>query len=485
MPGTVFFVTSEMFPFSKTGGLGDVLGALPLTLHNLGQPTAVVLPYYRSTMNKYKIVESYHGLPVGYPWAPITADAHKIIYHGMPVYFIERAEYFDRASFYNTSNGDYFDNAERFIFFCRASLALIRRLGQAPAAVHAHDWQTGLIPAYIHYYRRIDPFWRNTSTVFTVHNLAFQGRFSSRLFTDCGLPAEAWNPNGVEFYGDFNMMKAGLNYAEKITTVSPSYAQEILTEQFGYGLDGVLRRRERDLSGILNGVYYEVWSPECSRYLPEHYSDADMDGKGVCKSTLIAELGMSPHLAERPVFGFIGRLREQKGIDLLYEIVPDLMQRDVGVVVLGEGDSGFESTSMRFAEEFPGRYATVVKYTEPLAHRVQAGCDGFLMPSRYEPCGLTQMYALRYGTPPIATAVGGLRDTIAAWPSPESTGFMFRESDPDQLFRSVLEAVSLWETNPTTWRDMVHRAMNKDFSWEKSAGSYMNIYGELSEAHAY
>ncbi|MDL2306528.1 glycogen synthase GlgA [Desulfovibrio sp. OttesenSCG-928-C06] len=479
MSRPVFFVTSEMYPFCKTGGLGDVLGALPVTLHKMGIPVAVILPFYRLTMNRHKVHQSYFGLPVGYPWAPITADAHKIVYNGVPVYFIERAEYFDRAAYYNTYKGDYFDNAERFIFFCRAALALIRRLNNSPAVIHAHDWQTGMLPAYVHYYKQYDPFWQNTSTVFTVHNLAFQGRFSSRLFDGCGLPPDAWSMSGVEFFGDLNMMKAGLNYASKVTTVSPSYSREILGPEFGYGMDGVLRERGSDLHGILNGVNYSIWSPENSRYLPRHYSADNLSGKKLCKDALIAELGMSPHLRNRPIFGFIGRLREQKGIDILYEIVPELMKRDIGLVVLGEGDAGFEAASMRFSQEYPGRYAGIVRYTEPLAHRVQAGSDSFLMPSRYEPCGLTQMYALRYGTPPIATSVGGLRDSIVPCPADDCTGFTFDECTGDAFLEAILEALTLWENNPQRWKEMVIRAMNQDFSWERSAQQYIDIYRSI------
>ncbi|MDR2892447.1 MAG: glycogen synthase GlgA [Deltaproteobacteria bacterium] len=475
----VFFIASEMFPFAKTGGLGDVLGALPPMLSRIGVNVSVILPFYRLTNNRHKTQQIYSRVPVGYPWAPITADAHKIIFNGMPVYFIERAEYFDRAAYYNTHKGDYFDNAERFIFFCRAALALIRNLGEPPSVIHCHDWQTGLLAAYLEHYRQIDPFWNDTRSMFTVHNLAFQGRFSSRLFDNCGLPDEAWNMDGVEFFGDLNMLKAGLNYASKITTVSPSYAEEILTPEFGYGMDGVLRRRANDLSGILNGVNYSIWSPEISRYLPRHYSAGDLSGKRVCKEALLTELDLSPHLLDRPVFGFIGRLREQKGIDVLYGILPQLMRHDIGIVVLGEGDAKFEETSQRFALEYPGRYASIVKYTEALAHRVQAGCDSFLMPSRYEPCGLTQMYALRYGTPPIATAVGGLRDTITSWPDPQATGFTFDECSGEQLLEAVLTAMHLWEDSPDLWREMVLRAMKMDFSWERSAASYIKIYEEL------
>lgn len=478
MAQRVFFTTSEVYPFSKSGGLGDVMGALPLAMQKCGQPAAVISPFYgRISTTSYRIRLTISDLHVGYPWAPITCDVYEADYHGVPLYFIDRGEYFDRRYYYNTPiKGDYFDNAERFIFFCRAAIALMERLGEPPAIVHAHDWQTALLPVYIHFLRRDNPFWAGTGTMFTIHNLAFQGRFSSRLFESCGLPPEAWSPDGVEYYGDFNMLKGAIAYADAVTTVSPSYAREILTEPFGSGLDGILRRRERYLHGILNGADYHVWTPDDDTYLPCRYSADDMDGKQKCKANLIEELGLDPKLSSKPILGFIGRLRGQKGIDLLNEIIPDLMRLDVGVVVLGEGSPRHEARLMDLMETYRGRLAAVIGYTEDLAHRMQAGSDIFLMPSRYEPCGLTQMYALRYGTPPVATAVGGLRDTIIPWPSEDATGFIFNYSIPEEFFQAVREAVTLWKDNPEAWQEMMYRAMNQAFTWERSCHEYIKVY---------
>ena len=477
MPGRVFFTTSEVYPFSKSGGLGDVMGALPLAMHNSGQPCAVISPFYgRLSTNVYHIRLTISDLPVGYPWAPVTADVFEADYHGVPLYFIDRGEYFDRRYYYNTHKGDYFDNAERFIFFCRAAIALMERLGEAPAVVHAHDWQTALLPVYIHYLRQSHPFWRNTATVLTIHNLAFQGRFSSRLFDSCGLPQDAWNMDGVEYYGDLNMLKGGIAYADAVTTVSPSYAREILTERFGSGLDGILRKREPDLYGILNGADYQVWNPANDPYLGCDYSADDPAGKKRCKSILLEELGMDPALDKRPLLGFIGRLRGQKGIDLLNEIVPELMALDVGLVVLGEGNLAHEARILDHMETYRGRLAAVIGYTEDLAHRMQAASDIFLMPSRYEPCGLTQMYALRYGTPPVATAVGGLRDTIIPWPAENATGFTFSQSNPQLFFNAIKDAVNLWTDNPKAWQAMKQRAMRQAFTWEHACREYAEVY---------
>ena len=476
MAQRVFFVTSEVYPFSKSGGLGDVMGALPLAMQQRGQPSALISPFYgRISTSDYQIRLTISDLPVGYPWDPITADIYEADYHGVPLYFIARGEYFDRRYYYNDHRGDYFDNAERFIFFCRAAISLIERLGEPPAVLHAHDWQTGLLPAYVHFLRRSNPFWQRTATIFTIHNLAFQGRFSSRLFASCGLPDEAWHMGGVEYYGDFNLLKSGIAYADAVTTVSPSYAREILTEKFGCGLDGILRSRELHLYGVLNGADYEVWNPARDLFLPACYDVDDMSGKQHCKKALIVELGLDPKLEKRPLLGFIGRLRGQKGIDLLNAIIPDLMKMDVGVVVLGEGNLAYEAKILDLMETYQRRVAAVVGYTEDLAHRMQAGSDIFLMPSRYEPCGLTQMYALRYGTPPVATAVGGLRDTIEPWPGDSATGFIFTESTPEKFLEAIKDAVSLWaETD--AWKSMVRRAMQQAFTWKKSCGEYVEIY---------
>ncbi len=475
----VLFVTSEMYPFSKTGGLGDVLGALPLTLHRMGVNTAVITPLFGHLKTaSHPLHLLYSDLPVGYPWAPITADVYMADFHGMPVYFVQRDEYFDRRFYYNTYKGDYFDNCERFIFFCRAVMSWIRNLETVPAVVHANDWQTAMLPALMYFWRWGDPALSHTRTVLSIHNLAFQGRFASRLFWDSGLPHHAWHMDGAEFWGDFNMLKTGIAFADRITTVSPSYAEEITTQEFGCGLDGILRKRSAMLGGILNGADYEVWDPSNDRYLPCAYTVDDLEGKERCKQNLIWEMGLNPFLANRPILGFIGRLRRQKGIDLLLDIFTRLIQKNVGIVVLGEGNLEFEERVLHLMEDYPLRLAANVGYTEDMAHRIQAGCDIFLMPSRYEPCGLTQMYALRYGTPPVATAVSGPKDTIVPWPHPEATGFIFDKPEPEAFLEATLQAIALWE-QPEEWRKMVRRAMTQTFSWYDSAGRYLDLYREM------
>lgn len=479
----ILFASSEMYPFSKTGGLGDVLGALPLALHRQGCNTAVVTPLYgRLNTSEYPLHLLYSDCPVGYPWAPITTDIYLADFHGMPVYFIHRDEYFDRRFYYNTYRGDYFDNCERFIFFSRAVLELSRLLETPPAVIHASDWQTALVPAYLYFARMSDPAWRDTRTVLTIHNLAFQGRFSSRLFWTSGLPPHAWSMDGAEYHGDFNLLKAGIAYSDMVTTVSPSYAREIrVSAECGCGLEGILTKRSDHVRGILNGADYDVWDPRDDRYLPCCYGAKDAEGKESCKSELLKELGLSDELMDKPVLGFIGRLREQKGIDLLLDILPELMKLDVGVVVLGEGDIVYEEQCLAAMEDYLGRFSARVSYTEDLAHRIQAGCDIFLMPSRYEPCGLTQIYALRYGTPPVATAVGGLSDTIVPYPDPEATGFTFRESEPEQFLEAIRQAVTVWQDH-AAWSALRERAMRQEFTWDKAAHKYLDVYHALGAA---
>jgi starch synthase len=475
----IVFIASEIYPFSKTGGLGDVLGSLPLALRNMGADVAVISPFYgRMSTGEYKLRLLSSRCPVGYPWPPITSEIYRADYHGLPVYFIQRGEYFDRRFYYNTHEGDYFDNCERFIFFCRACLEWARRMDLAPQLIHVHDWQAALVPAFLYFWRQIDPFWRDTKTMLTIHNLAFQGRFASRLFKHSGLPAEAWNMDGVEFWGDFNLLKAGIAYSDMVSTVSPTYAEEILTPEFGCGLEGILAKRKSHMRGILNGADYSVWDPGNDRYLPCTYSADDFSNKAYCKENLLSELDLAPRLGGRPLLGFIGRLRRQKGIDLLIDILPRLMDMDLGVVVLGEGNLEFEAQLMELMETYPGKLAVRIGYTEDLAHRIQAAADIFLMPSRYEPCGLTQIYALRFGTPPVATNLGGLSDTIIPYPHPESTGFTFPEATADAFLASIRQAVDVFE-RPHEWDQIKHRAMLADFSWERAATRYIEVYREL------
>ncbi len=478
-PPKILFVASEIYPFSKSGGLADVMGILPLTLHGMGYSTAVITPFYgRMSTSDYPLRLVFERMPVGYPWPDVTADVYRADYNGMPVFFVDRPEYFDRRNYYCTYKGDYFDNCERFIFFSRAALTFARRMRTIPRIIHANDWHAALVPAYLNFWRRSDPAWAGTFSALAIHNLAFQGQYSFRLFMESGLPHEAWNMEGAEFYGSFNMLKTGIAYADMITTVSPSYAQEILTPEFGSGLEGILSKRAGQIRGVLNGADYTVWDPSTDKFLDCRYSVRDLQGKRLCKHSLLQKMGMSPAFMDRPVLGFIGRLREQKGIDLLLDIMPWLMELNLGVVVLGEGGLEHEARLENLVEQYPGQLSACIGYTEELSHQIQAGADIFLMPSRYEPCGLTQLYSLRYGTPPVATAVGGLKDTILAHPHPEATGFIFQHPSPGPFLEAIEQAVLVWE-DAQAWRAMLERAMRCEFSWQKSASDYITIYKEM------
>ena len=468
-----------MYPFSKTGGLGDVMGALPASLHDKGVKTAVVTPFYgRMNLDGHKLRLVYSDLHVGYPWPSTTAEIYQTDYDGISVYFVARGEYFDRRYYYNTHNGDYFDNCERFIFFCKAVLKWARLLPFPPAIVHSHDWQSSLVPPYLYFARREDSFWSQTKTVSTIHNLAFQGRFSERLFHESGLPAEAWSMHGAEFYGDFNMLKSSIAYSDAVTTVSPAYAKEILSPEFGCGLEGFLNSQSGKLKGILNGADYNVWNPGNDKFISSCYSAADISGKLECKKRMLDDFQMSGRLVDKPVLGFIGRLREQKGVDLLIDIIPRLMKKGVGLVVLGEGNLSYEALLLELMEEFAGNLYVQIGYTEDLAHVIQAGTDIFLMPSRYEPCGLTQIYALQFGTPPVATAVGGLKDTITPYPARNATGFIFTEPDAEQFLAATMRAIDFWQ-DKAGWEKMIKCAMRKKFSWDRSADEYIKLYRKL------
>jgi len=461
-PPRIVFITSEIYPFSKTGGLGDVLGILPVVLKDLGVEVSVVTPFYgRISTSQYQIRLIYDNCPVGYPWPDITASIYVADYHGVPVYFIDRPEYFDRRHYYCTYHGDYFDNCERYIFFSRAALCWLRSMDEAPSVIHAHDWHSALTPGFLYFARQSDPFWASTSSVLTIHNLAFQGQYSARLFWDSGLPREAWSMDGAEYHGSFNMLKTGIAYADAVTTVSPSYALEILTPRFGRGLEGILNHRAESLYGILNGVDYATWDPGVDKFLLYPYGPDSLPRKQECKKTLSYVMGFHPRFLERPLLGFIGRLREQKGIDMVLEIMPQLMDMDLGVIILGEGDLAIENEIGNLVEKYPGQIGACIGYTEEKSHLIMAGADIFLMPSRYEPCGLTQLYSLRYGTLPVASGVGGLKDTVISYPHPQCTGFIFEDVTPEGLLTAVEQAVEIWEAGEE-WRKMQLRAMSSD-----------------------
>ncbi len=483
----VLFVTSEAVPFAKTGGLADVAGALPKFLKPLGCDLKLVMPYYRIIRNS--------GLPHRYLTTdievPIGEEILKAdLYEGelqkdIPVYFIGRDEFFDRDALYGTSKGDYFDNAERFIFFTRAALNLCSVLGFSHDIIHHHEWQTGLLPAYLRSLYRSDPLFARTATVFTIHNIAYQGLFRREKFRITGLPEEMYSPEGVEFWERINLMKAGIVYADVINTVSQKYSQEIQMPEFAYGLDGILRKRKQDLYGILNGVDYEDWNPSRDSHLVAHYSLQDMTGKRECKRDLLKEFHLPPSLEKVPLLGMISRLADQKGFDLLADILKDLFSLGVGFVLLGTGDQKYHDLFKEIARRYPSQAGIRIAYDDRLAHKIEAGSDFFLMPSKYEPCGLNQIYSLKYGTIPIVRGTGGLDDTITDYDpvTRRGNGFKFVRYDAKEFLSAVKRALGFF-SSPDHWGQLLRNAMTADFSWRGSAEAYVRLYRKALEKKA-
>lgn len=474
----ILFASSEVFPFAKTGGLADVSGSLPSALASLGHEVAVVTPLYRATKaTDHKLERDKRFLSVPFKerqWK--TALFLSSSGPGPLVYFIQRDEFFDRSQLYGTPDGDYMDNHERFIFFSRSVIELAKLLSFHPDIVHCHDWQTGLIPVYLKSVYRNDPFFLKTRTVFTIHNLAYQGVFPRETMSVSGLPGELFSMKGLEFYGKMNFMKGGIVFADKITTVSKKYAQEIQTPEYGYGLDGVLKDRSRDVAGILNGVDYSSWAPRTDPYIAANYDAADLSGKSRCREELISLFGLKG-TGKAPVIGMISRLADQKGFDILAEAMDGLMKMDLRLVILGTGDAKYEKQYTELGKKHSGQLGVKVDFDNALAHKIEAGADMFLMPSKYEPCGLNQMYSLKYGTIPIVRATGGLDDTISEF-NPETgkgNGFKFTAYSPAALIKAVKRARYLFGNN-LLWAKIVQNAMNEDFSWKRSARQYEEIY---------
>jgi starch synthase len=471
-PLRILFVSSEMAPFARTGGLGDVAGALPQALAAQGHEVRVMMPLYQGMQNSRPALRCIiPALAVPLPTGPLSASVWQA---DLPtpqspqvvrVYGIGHAQYFDRPGLYGTAGEDYADNAERFTFFCHAILTLLTHLRWVPFVVHCHDWQTALLPALLRFLPHWSPGLRTAATIYTIHNLAYQGLFPPDVLPRTGLPHTLFRPEGIEFFGRVNFMKAGLLYADYLTTVSPTYAEEICTPACGVGLDGVLRVRRHVLSGILNGVDYGIWSPEHDPALPAPYSASDLSGKLTCKRALLQAYGL-PEDTHTPLIGMVTRLVDQKGIDLLAEALPALMQLNLRLVILGAGEGRYEALLLAQTQQYPERLGVRLGFNDTLAHRIEAGSDCFLMPSRYEPCGLNQLYSLRYGTIPLVHAVGGLRDTVEPWQpaTGTGTGFLFYEPSARALLEVVQAALAAY-ANPGVWQQMMHNAMRKDYSW--------------------
>jgi starch synthase len=483
-PLRVCFCTPEAVPFAKTGGLADVAGALPPALAEGGCDVRVILPGYRAIDRRRFGFRGMGGATV--PLGPSHVDVRflesRLPGTRVPVYLVASAPLFDRPGLYGEEGRDYEDNLERFTAFCRGALALVRHLGWQPDVVHVQDWQTALIPVWLRLEPR-DPGTARTGTLLTVHNLAYQGLFPADRLPATGLPPETFTPRGLEFYGKINLLKGGLIYADRVSTVSEQYAREIQTPEFGCGLEGVLQERAADLIGILNGVDYAAWDPRTDRHIAAPYTRDDLSGKQVCKAHLQRAQGLAQD-PQAPLLGIVSRLVDQKGLDLIAATVDVLLGFGAHLVLLGTGDPKYHALFSALAERFPRRVSVTLGFDDSLAHRIEAGADIFLMPSRYEPSGLNQLYSLRYGTIPVVRKTGGLADSIVD-ATPEAiargaaTGFVFEAYTPDAFLQAVTRALAAFR-DPELWRRLQQTGMGQDFSWTRSAARYIETYRRIA-----
>jgi starch synthase len=480
----IAFVASECVPFSKTGGLADVVGALPRAIAAAGHQVSVYVPRYRLTRipGERTVLESI-TIPFDdrYRFASILSGTGL---PGISFFFVDYPAFFDREGFYGTSSGDFPDNAERFALFCRAALEASKILG-VPDIFHCHDWQAALLPVLLRTQYLEDPAFRAVGTVFTIHNIGHQGLFPPEILPLLTLPWDLFTITKMEFFGNVNFLKGALVYSDFITTVSRRYSQEIQTTEFGFGLEGVLKDRAQDLAGILNGVDYDEWNPETDTFIAARYRTDDLTGKERAKQDLLVSLGMGSADPKLPLIGIISRFAPQKGFDLIGQVIDRLAREDVMFAVLGSGDKVYEEMFLRVARGAPDKFGLRIAYDNALAHKIQAGADMFLMPSRYEPCGLGQIYALRYGTVPIVRATGGLDDTIDPWDAraKKGTGFKFQEYSGDALLRTIHQAMQVYR-DPLSWQRLMRNAMAKDFSWRNSAREYIRVYERDRQRHA-
>jgi starch synthase len=467
----ILMVASEATPFAKTGGLADVLGALPAALQSAGEQTAVVIPGYRQNQYPSEPRIAYRSL-----WVPIgpgyLVDIYQTTERGVTFYFVDCPPLFDRDGIYGSGGADYADNHLRFAVLSMAAVGVARYLFR-PQIIHVHDWQAALLPVYVRQHFSDDPTFSGVKVLLTIHNLGYQGIFGPKAVPLIGLDSRLFNPEQLEFYGKLNLLKGGIAFSDAISTVSKGYAREIQTPEYGFGLDGFLRKHG-PIYGIVNGVDYVEWDPEHDPHIARNYSGDDLSGKQECKRALLEEVGLAPDAGlERPLIGMVTRLAAQKGIDLIAEVASRLLERDVYLAVLGSGDPPYESMFQLLAQTYPDRVAVRIGYDNALSHRIEAGADMFLMPSRYEPCGLSQIYSLRYGTVPVVRATGGLDDTID-----EDTGFKFRDYAGDALLEALGLALETYRDRGH-WRAMMRRGMRKDFSWSAVAGEYLALYRRL------
>jgi starch synthase len=486
-PLKVLFVSSEVDPLAKTGGLADVAGALPKTLRKLGHDVRVLMPKYGSIDAKkfgLKRVKTDNTFFV--PIAGRDVDGSLLESSpdvlGVPCYLMSNETYFGRNELYTDSRtkSDFPDNDERFIFFSRGTIEALRRIRWKPDVIHCNDWQTGLVPAYARSIYADDELLKKTKTVFTIHNVAYQGKFPKQTLEKTGFPWSMFTMEGLEFYDQMNFLKAGIVYADAVTTVSQKYAEEICSSaEFGYGMEGILSYRRDSLHGVLNGIDYSVWNPETDNLIAANYSSRNLEGKRINKKVLREKFGLGDD-ENTPLIGIISRLADQKGFDLLGMIAENLMELNLQLVILGTGEAKYHDLLEQMRKRFPNKIGVFLGFNNELAHLIESGSDMFLMPSRYEPCGLNQMYSLKYGTVPIVRATGGLDDTIQDFDpaTKKGTGFKFGPYDPGELLGAIHRALDTYG-NRKLWKTLMMNGMKKDFSWDASAKKYIRLYRSL------
>jgi starch synthase len=490
-PLNVLFLSSEVEPFAKTGGLADVSGALPQTIKHFDHEIRIMMPRYGGMDERRAKLHDMIRLkeiavPIGSkPYYASVKSSFIMNNHAkIQIYFLDNPALFGRTGLYvhPETKKDYPDNDERFIFFSRGVLEVLKRMGWQPDIIHCNDWQTGLVPAYLKTIYQDDPFYKDTKTVFTIHNMAYQGVFPKSTFSKTSLPREMFSENGIAAYGNVNMLKSGLVFADAITTVSEKYAEEIRTsDEFGCGLRKVVEKRKNDLFGILNGIDYSAWNPAVDEHIPHRYDHKSLDLKLENKKVLLARVGLPFH-ESTPLIGMISRLADQKGFDLIGEIMDELMKLELQLVVLGTGEKRYHDMMEKARKKYPEKIAVRLSFDNELAHLIEAGSDMFLMPSRYEPCGLNQLYSLKYGTVPIVRATGGLDDTIDRVDpaTGAGTGFKFTTYNSGELMRTIQCALQTFKDR-ALWKKIIKNGMSKDFSWESSAKKYIHLYRSLSK----
>lgn len=487
----ILFATSEVSPFAKTGGLADVTEALPRALAALGHDATVFVPAYRQALNCGQPIESTSipiEVKVGAKHVTGTLLRSHLSGSDVPVYLVQQDDYFDRPELYRENGRDYIDNCERFVFFCRAVMQAIELLDIPVDVIHCNDWQTGLIPAYLQIEHGSEPRYQKTASLLTVHNLAYQGRFWHWDMLLTGLDWRFFNWHQMEFHGELNLLKTGLVFADALSTVSPQYAKEIQSPPLGCGLEGVLRHRRDALFGILNGADYGTWNPANDPLIDTQYDASSWKtGKARCKAALQRESNL-PVSSETPLIGLIGRLADQKGWDLVAEVMNKWMEtHDVQWIILGTGEPKYQDLLAELSRHHPDRVAVCLEFSDQLAHRIEAGADMFLMASRYEPCGLNQLYSLKYGTVPIVHHTGGLADTITDATDGHldegiANGFVMPAYDPTHLESTLVSACAMFHQLPDKWTRLVEIGMNQDWSWTRSANRYVDLYHRITAA---